>query len=82
MVSTSLMGVAFAHHAWATIRLIDACAELDEQQLQHTVPGTRGPIIQTLAHIVDSDVFDLAILERLDLGAVDDTPVHFGAFAR
>ena len=74
------MDAAFAHHTWATIRLIDACAELDREQLQHTVPGTRGPIIQTLAHIVDSDVFDLAILERLDLGAVDDTPVRFEAF--
>jgi uncharacterized damage-inducible protein DinB len=82
MPFTSLMQAAFAHHVWATIRLIDACQELSDEQLQHTVPGTRGPIIQTLAHLVDSDVFDLAIMERLDLGAMDDTPVDLDAFRR
>jgi uncharacterized damage-inducible protein DinB len=74
------MEAAFAHHVWATIRLIDACEVLSAEQLQHTVPGTRGPIVQTLAHIVDSDVFDLAILEGRDLGEVEDTPVDFRAF--
>jgi uncharacterized damage-inducible protein DinB len=82
MPSTSLLQAAFAHHVWATIWLIDACEELSDEQLQHTVPGTRGPIIQTLAHVVDSDLFDLAILEGLDLGSVDDTPVDLEEFRR
>ena len=32
-MTTSLLGDAFAHHAWATERLIDACAALAPEQL-------------------------------------------------
>jgi uncharacterized damage-inducible protein DinB len=46
---------AFAHHAWATERLIEACANLSDEQLSTTVVGTRGPIIETLQHLVHSD---------------------------
>jgi uncharacterized damage-inducible protein DinB len=62
---------AFRHHTWATIRLIDACAALDDTQFATTVPGTYGSIIDTLRHIVDGDVFYLNVLrggepERFD----------------
>jgi len=53
---------AFRHHVWATIRLLDACADLDDAQLATTVPGTYGSIIETLRHLVDGDVFYLNIL--------------------
>jgi len=66
-MATSALEAAFAHHAWATLTLIDACAGLTQAQLQHEVPGTRGPIIETLAHLVDADSFDLDILEGRDL---------------
>lgn len=46
---------AFAHHTWATLRLIDACSGLPAEQLQTTVPGTYGTIIETLRHLVGAD---------------------------
>jgi uncharacterized damage-inducible protein DinB len=46
---------AFAHHTWATDRLLDVCATLTADQLRSPVPGTYGPIIATLAHLVGSD---------------------------
>ena len=53
MTTTSLLEAAFAHHVWATIGLIYSCEVLSSQQLQHVVPGTRGPnSIETLAHLV------------------------------
>lgn len=51
----SPLGDAFAHHAWATERLIDACTALTPEQLDSTVPGTYGSIIGTLRHIVSSE---------------------------
>lgn len=61
-MSGSLLVPAFEHHLWATVRVIDACLDLSTQQLQTNAPGTRGPIIQTLRHIVDADAFDLFTL--------------------
>lgn len=52
---TSLLHDAMAHHIWATERLIDACEELTPEQLRAPAPGTYGPIIATLAHMVSSD---------------------------
>jgi len=37
---------ALAHHAWATIHLLDVCASLSDDQLATTVPGTYGSIIE------------------------------------
>ena len=45
---------AFQHNTWATIRIIDACAELAPDQLAASVVGGRGSIIETLRHIVGS----------------------------
>jgi uncharacterized damage-inducible protein DinB len=53
---------AFAHHAWATLRLIDTCLELDPEQLATEVPGTYGSVLATMRHIVGADswyLFDL-----------------------
>jgi uncharacterized damage-inducible protein DinB len=57
-----LLADAFGHHVRATIRVLDACAALDDAQLATTVPGTYGSIIDTLRHIVDGDVFYLDVL--------------------
>ena len=46
---------AFAHHTWATLRLIDACLALSPEQLETTVPGTYGSIVETLRHLVGAD---------------------------
>ena len=82
MTSTSLLEAAFAHHAWATIRLVDSCEDLSPQQLRHVVPGTRGPIIETLAHIIDGDTWDLEMLEGRDLAGVEDASLDLGAIRR
>lgn len=48
----SLLRDAFAHHVWATLRLLDACRDLGPAQLETTTPGTYGSIIDTLRHLV------------------------------
>ncbi len=54
-MTASLLGDAFAHHIWATERLIDACTALTPEQLETPVLGTYGSIISTLRHLVGSD---------------------------
>jgi uncharacterized damage-inducible protein DinB len=61
-MSGSLLDAAFGHSTWATVRVIDACADLRTDQLQTNVPGTRGPMIDTLRHIVAADAVDLEIV--------------------
>jgi uncharacterized damage-inducible protein DinB len=46
---------AFAHHVWATLRLVDACLALSPEQLGTTVPGTYGSILETMRHLVEGD---------------------------
>ena len=50
-----MLADAFGHHVWATIRLIDACAELDPKQLDTAAVGTYGSIIDTMRHLVGAD---------------------------
>jgi uncharacterized damage-inducible protein DinB len=64
LMTASLLEAAFAHHVWATSRLIDACIDLTVAELQTSVPGTRGPMLETVRHIVSSDTFDLFVLTR------------------
>ncbi len=59
-MTTSLLGDAFAHHIWATERLIDECAALTPAQLKTPAPGTYGSIIDTLRHLVASDCWYLS----------------------
>ncbi len=54
-MSGSMLDDAFAHHIWATERLIDTCEALDPQQLDAGAPGTYGTIHRTLHHLVESD---------------------------
>ena len=61
---SSLLDDAFAHHVWATERLIDACAALSREQLAAPVPGTYGPIMATLAHLVSSDGWYLSFFRE------------------
>jgi len=46
---------AFAHHSWATLRLIDTCSALGPEQLETSVPGTYGSILDTMRHLVAAD---------------------------
>jgi uncharacterized damage-inducible protein DinB len=65
---------AFAHHVWATLRLLDACIGLDAEQLASAVPGTYGTILETQRHLVGSDAWYLFTLtdDRDDLIDEDD----------
>lgn len=60
-MSRSLIDDAFAHHVWATVRLVDSCLVLSPEQLATAVPGTYGSILETMRHIVESDSFDLFV---------------------
>jgi uncharacterized damage-inducible protein DinB len=57
-----ILADAFSHHVWASLRVLDACATLDDAQLATRVPGTYGSILETLRHLVDGDVFYLNVL--------------------
>jgi uncharacterized damage-inducible protein DinB len=50
-----ILSDAFGHHHWATIRLMDACLPLTNDQLATVVPGTFGTILDTMRHIVGAD---------------------------
>jgi uncharacterized damage-inducible protein DinB len=43
------------HDVWATDKLIERCRELTAEQLQLSVPGTYGTVLNMLQHIVSSD---------------------------
>ena len=62
---TTLLDDAFAHHIWASLLLIDACSELSDEQLDTSLPGTYGSILETMRHIVVSDT---GYLNRLSDG--------------
>lgn len=61
-MNRSLLDDAFAHHVWATLQLIDACAPLTEAQLATAAPGTYGSILDTMRHLVGSDASYLRVL--------------------
>lgn len=44
------------HHRWATETLLTFCEQLDSATLGTIVPGTFGSILETMQHLVDSDV--------------------------
>jgi uncharacterized damage-inducible protein DinB len=51
----SLLGDPFAHHVWATLRLVDACLSLSPEQVGRGVPGTYGSILETMRHLIGAD---------------------------
>jgi uncharacterized damage-inducible protein DinB len=59
----SLLDTAFAHHVWATQRLLDTCSELTMEQLTTETPGTYGMIIMTLGHMVAADGWYLSFYD-------------------
>src|SRR3954471_19870907 len=81
-MSRPALADAFGHHVWATVRVIEACEALTPEQLSTPVPGTYGPILDTLRHLVGADRGYLSLLdhsmtnvdeETLDLAAMRTT---------
>jgi uncharacterized damage-inducible protein DinB len=70
-VSGALLHDAFAHHVWATERILDACEDLAPEQLTTPAPGTYGSIIETLRHLVGSDRWNLSFF-RDGADAIDE----------
>jgi len=66
-MTTPVLRHGFEHHVWATLRLIDACADLSSQQLVSPVAGIYGGVLDTVRHIVGADA---AYLFRITEGRV------------
>jgi uncharacterized damage-inducible protein DinB len=71
-MSRPILADAFDHHVWATLRVIDACLALSEEQLATTVPGTYGSILDTLRHLVGADASYLSLLSEGRVDEVDE----------
>ncbi|HVA85702.1 MAG TPA: DinB family protein [Candidatus Saccharimonadales bacterium] len=71
-MSRSLLGDAFAHHAWATLRLLDTCVSLGPEELSTRVPGTYGSILETMRHLVGADSSYLFVLSGGLVPAIDE----------
>ncbi len=59
-MTTSSLADAFAHHVWATERIIDSCMDLTAEEMATPVPGTFGSVISTLRHLVSADCWYLS----------------------
>jgi len=71
-MANSLLSDAFAHHVWATLRLIDACLPLSSDQLETDLPGTFGSIIATARHLVGADTAYLFALTGGRTAVIDE----------
>ena len=71
-MSKSPLTDAFAHNAWATLQLLDACMGLTDEQLATTVPGTYGSIVDTLRHVVGADAGYLFVLTGGRVPMIDE----------
>lgn len=56
MESTDTLTTLFSHNLWANLRLLEACADLSEDQLAASIPGSQGSIRETLEHIVGAEM--------------------------
>ena len=45
----------YKHNLWANLRLLDACAQRSDEQLDATMGGTFGSIRETLMHLFSSE---------------------------
>ena len=75
----SVLDDAFAHHVWATLRLLDTCRALNYEQLETTVEGTYGPILETLRHLVGADASYLYALTGGDVAVIDEGAMDVAA---
>ncbi|HEX7247319.1 MAG TPA: DinB family protein [Actinomycetota bacterium] len=71
-MNASVLQDAFAHHAWATLKLMDACLELRPEQLETAVPGTYGSILDTMRHLVGADASYLFAMTEGKVAPIDE----------
>jgi uncharacterized damage-inducible protein DinB len=63
---------AFAHHVWATLRVIDACLPLGTDKLGTAVSGTYGSILETVRHTVGADSSYLFVTSGERIPLIDE----------
>jgi uncharacterized damage-inducible protein DinB len=80
-MARSPLADAFAHHVWATTRLLDVCTSLSDEQLNATVDGTYGSIRDTFGHLVASDRSYLTVMSEGRVDRVDEETLSL-AYAR
>ncbi len=57
----------FAHHLWATRRLLETLESLGDAQLDAEISGTYGSIARTITHLIDADDRYLQRLAAVDV---------------
>lgn len=50
------------YNNWANQQVLEACRELDEEQLAATIPGSYGAVRDTLEHIIRGEGFYVSLL--------------------
>ncbi|HET8522608.1 MAG TPA: DinB family protein [Thermomicrobiales bacterium] len=55
MTENHYLVALFEHHKWSNLTLIDFCADLSDEMLALTVPGTFGGVRQTLVHVIANE---------------------------
>lgn len=50
------------YNNWANQQVLEACQELDEEQLAATMPGSYGAVRDTLEHIIRGEAFYVSLL--------------------
>ncbi len=78
-MSRPILADAFGHHVWATLRLIDACLPLTDEQLAGPVPGTFGSILDTIRHLVGADCSYLELLSGGKVTTIDEDAMDLPA---
>jgi uncharacterized damage-inducible protein DinB len=71
-MAKTLLDDAFAHHVWATLRVMDVCDQLDPEQLAAAAPGTYGSILDTMRHLVGADASYLFVTTRERVPNIDE----------
>lgn len=78
-MTRSLLADAFGHHVWATLKLLDSLADLTDEQLATSVPGTYGSILETAQHLVGADCGYLFVIGSGSRPRIDEEGLDVAA---
>lgn len=67
-----ILADALEHHVWATLRVIDACRDLSDEQLASASPGLYGAILPTIRHLVGADCSYLNLLSDGGVAEIEE----------
>jgi uncharacterized damage-inducible protein DinB len=77
-MDVSTLHDAFGHHVWATLRLIDECVSLTDEQVASPIAGTYGSILDMFRHIVGADAWYLVIMTEGEAPQIDEDTMSLG----